>query len=139
MSLPRVLSREAPLLAANFDVTVGDHTGRFSIFLPAPVVEQTVQTYMAAAEPAAAVRSDAAQISALMLDASVRIEVSIERVSMELRDLLNLREGYVVKFDHARDRDVDASVNGRPGFKGQVVSTGRKRAFLVSECGPETA
>ena len=44
MSLPRVLSRAAPLLAANFDLTVADHTGRFSLLLPAPVIEQTVQT-----------------------------------------------------------------------------------------------
>jgi len=37
----------------------------------------------------------------------------------------------VIKFDHPTERNLQSTLNGVAGFPGQVVSTGRKRAFLI--------
>ncbi len=50
---------------------------------------------------------------------------------MTVSDLLELSAGDVLRFDYPVERPVDLLVNGRLKFEGQVVSTGRKRAFEI--------
>jgi flagellar motor switch protein FliM len=52
---------------------------------------------------------------------------------MQLRDLLQLREGQIVKLDHPVERKAVCTLNGKAGFNGQIVSTGARRAFMVEE------
>jgi flagellar motor switch/type III secretory pathway protein FliN len=69
----------------------------------------------------------------------VRIDAWLEDVTMPFRDLVQLREGHVIKFDYALERALTCTVNGAAGFQGQIVSTGRRRAFLVEGQTPQAA
>jgi hypothetical protein len=72
-----------------------------------------------------------------MLEATVRVDAWLEGVNMQFRDLVELREGCVVKFDYATSRKLSCTLNGAAGPEGHIVSTGRKRAFLIESTPPE--
>lgn len=118
---------QEPALALPFEVRVGELSGCLTLVLPAIPVDRTLSQQ--APQPEAA---EPEEVQTLMLGASVRLDVWLQGVSMQLRDLVQLREEYVIKFDHPTDRDLHCTVNGHAAFMGQVVSTGRKRAFLIA-------
>jgi flagellar motor switch protein FliM len=69
----------------------------------------------------------------LMLPSKVNVDVWLDGSQMRLRDLLQLREGQVVKLDHPVERRAVCTLNGKAWFNGQIVSTGARRAFMVEE------
>ena len=69
----------------------------------------------------------------LMLPAQVSVDVWLDGSQMQLRELLQLREGQIVKLDHPVERNAVCTLNGKAGFSGQIVSTGARRAFMVGE------
>ena len=127
--LARVFPGSTGLAAAKFDVTVGERSGALTVLAPANFIAALAEKPVE--EIAGSVEESTKPSSGSMLDAQVEVRVWLDDVSMELRDVVQLREGYIVKFDHTPERDLACTLNGEPGFTGQVVSTGRKRAFLI--------
>ena len=120
------------MLVVSFDLTIGGNTGRLSLIVPPQMLQGD-----AANEP---VRRERPEMSGsheavlqLMLPAIVSLDVWLDGSQMRLRDLLQLREGQVVKLDHPVERRAVCTLNGKAGFNGQIVSTGARRAFLVEE------
>lgn len=71
-----------------------------------------------------------------MMSANVSVAVWLDGSHMVLGDLLQLREGQIVKLDHPLEASVSCTLNGEKGFIGQIVSTGERRAFLIDESTP---
>ena len=67
----------------------------------------------------------------LLLGGQVAIQVWLDGSEMRLGDLLELREGQIVRLDHPVERMAVCTLNGVSGFSGQIVSTGQRRAFQV--------
>jgi flagellar motor switch protein FliM len=121
------------VFVTRFEITLGEHVGRLSIVVPLELFANA-----AAEEAIDRERTNAAGTSneatlQLMLPAKVSVDVWLDGSQMRLKDLLNLREGQVVKLDHPVERKAVCTLNGTTGFTGQIVSTGARRAFMVEE------
>src|SRR5579864_403118 len=121
------------VLVDRFDLSVGEQTGLLSLIVPP-------QLFQSAANPPEPARREKTGMSAsaestlqLMLPAKVTVDVWLDGSQMRLRDLLQLREGQIVKLDHPVERRAVCTLNGKAGFRGQIVSTGARRAFMVEE------
>jgi flagellar motor switch protein FliM len=136
--LPALFAPSTALLAARFEITVGDKAGALTIVTPLQTANTEFRPAAAAAEPAPEM-PEGERLHHLVMDASVRIDAWLEDVTMPFRDLVQLREGHVIKFDYALERALTCTVNGAAGFQGQIVSTGRRRAFLVEGQTPQAA
>lgn len=130
--LARIFASTEDVIAAGFDLMAAERSGTLTVLSPARALDSLLSA-AARGEAADAGMPEEANISLAMLDADVQLDVWLTEVSMALLDLVQLREGFVIKFDHPTDRRLSCTLNGETGFKGQVVSTGRKRAFLVEE------
>jgi flagellar motor switch protein FliM len=128
----RVFHSTDSVLVIRFDMTVGEHTGALSLILP----PQLFQSAVDAQQP---LRRDKASVSGsgeglqLMLPAKVAVDVWLDGSQMCLRDLLQLREGQILRLDHPVERKAVCTLNGKAGFNGQIVSTGARRAFMLDE------
>jgi flagellar motor switch protein FliM len=129
----RVLPATEPVLVAQFQLSAEQPLGVLRLIAPLDLFSAVN------AEPSAS-RQEPVQAGVsienaleLMMPVRVSVDVWLDASQMLLRDLLQLREGQIVKLDHPVDRKVSCTLNGRPGFSGQVVSTGTHRAFLVEE------
>ncbi len=129
----RAFQATDPVMAIRLDVTVGEHAGQLSLIVPPELFRNAVDAEEA---PAREKRESSASVEAtlqLMLPAQVTVDVWLDGAQMRLRDLLQLREGQVVKLDHPIEKRAVCTLNGTSGFSGQIVSTGARRAFMVEE------
>jgi flagellar motor switch protein FliM len=126
----RVFSPADAVVVGRFEVSSGDQAGSFTVLTPTHPAEAVIESVKPGLAEGTEV-SELARLSRTVMDASVRFDVWLDGVSLQLRDLVQLREGYVIKFDHPTERNLQSTLNGAAGFPGQVVSTGRKRAFLI--------
>ncbi|HEX4593401.1 MAG TPA: flagellar motor switch protein FliM [Bryobacteraceae bacterium] len=121
------------MLVAGFDLTVGEHTGRLSMIVPPQLFQSASETDEPVRREKTEISGSAEVILQLMLPAKVAVDVWLDGSQMLLRDLLQLREGQIVKLDHPVERRAVCTLNGKSGFSGQIVSTGARRAFMVEE------
>jgi flagellar motor switch protein FliM len=64
-------------------------------------------------------------------EATLSLEAQLEGLELSVRDLLDLSPGNLVTLDQSVGCPITLVVNGLDKYVGQVVTTGRKRAFLV--------
>ena len=50
-----------------------------------------------------------------------------------MKDIISLEPEDVLTFDFAAGKPLDLLINGKLKFRGQVVSTGRKKAFSIHQ------
>jgi flagellar motor switch protein FliM len=129
--LARFFSPSDVMVAARFNLVIGERSGILSVLTPVCAADTFLASIKQTASTDEPGTREEAPISWAMMDAQLRVDVWLDDVSMQLRDLVQLREGSVIKFDHPTERHFVCLLNGEPGFQGQVVSTGRKRAFLI--------
>jgi flagellar motor switch protein FliM len=131
----RVLPATEPVLIAEFQLTAEQPLGLLRLLAPLNLFARSdAQPGASRVEPAQSGVSVENTLE-LMLPVRVSVDVWLDASQMLLRDLIQLREGQIVKLDHPVDRKVSCTLNGKPGFSGQIVSTGAHRAFLVEELG----
>jgi flagellar motor switch protein FliM len=127
----RILPATDPVFAARFDLTVGDQAGQLTFLVPPDLFA----TVVAEEEPVPAEKPETSvSVEAtleLLLGSQVAMQVWLDGSEMRLGDLLELREGQIVRLDHPVERMVVCTLNGVSGFSGQIVSTGQRRAFQV--------
>jgi flagellar motor switch protein FliM len=74
-----------------------------------------------------------ARMLRLIRPSSMRLDARLEGPTLGVNALLDLQEGDTLAFDYPIERPIDFIVNGRLKYRGEVVVTGRKRAFNVLE------
>ena len=123
------------VIVGRFEITLGGEPGQFTLIVPEEVSRHVLDILQKPSMPVEVPVDTAAQrpILELLMPANVYVEAWLEGASMRVGDLLNLREGQVIVLDRATDHSVTCTINGDPGFAGQIVSTGKKRAFLVED------
>ena len=134
-SAAQLLAPADSVVIGCFEVSLGGEPGQFTLILPEEVSRRVLEILQRPAIPVDTPMDAAAQrpILELLMPANVCIEAWLDGASMRVGDLLNLREGQVIVLDHGTDHSVNCTVNGDPGFAGQIVSTGKKRAFLIED------
>lgn len=130
---PRAFQATDSVLALRFEITVGEHTGQLSLVTPPDLFRGAVEDQETLGPDKNAISPNVEATVQLMLPAVVLVEVWLDGAQMRLRDLLQLREGQIVRLDHPVEKRAVCRLNGAVGFSGQVVSTGARRAFMVEE------
>lgn len=129
----RILAPTDPVFAARFELTAGQQTGQLILLAPpdlfATVIEEEEAAPLEVVETSVSVEATLE----LLVDGQVAIQVWLEGSEMRLGDLLRLSEGQIMRLDHPVDRMAVCTLNGVSSFAGQIVSTGRRRAFQVED------
>jgi flagellar motor switch protein FliM len=122
------------VLRISFDLQLAEQFGRFEIAVPRAffdVLGPARETQELAAETPSQI--DRERNARLLEDAEVELEVLLEGTHLSFRDLRDLRQGQIVRFDHALNQALRGVVNGDVSLSGHVLSAGTKRAFQVEE------
>ena len=121
------------MFVAGFDLTIGESSGKFSIAAPSVLFADALGEREAQPEASTTPNPSAENTMALMMSANVAMDVWLDPSEIRLGDLLQLREGQIIKLDHRVEHRVGCTLNGKGGFEGQIVSTGARRAFLIDD------
>lgn len=131
--LLRVLAPNEAVVAVAVEVRIGDTVGMMNIAFPSIVIKMMRQKFdqqwsVRKSQPS---DSDQERFLRWLRDAGLTVEARLEGLELSVRDLLDLNEGNLIIFDRSVGCPIDLVVNGKNKYVGQVVSTGRRRGFLV--------
>ncbi len=135
---PQLLHLLAPneaVVAIGVEIRIGETVGMMNIAMPSIIIKMMRQKFdqQWSVRKSESTEAERSRIFRLIRQAAIRLDTRLEGPTLLLRELLALQEGDVLTFDYPVARPLNGIVNGKLKFKGQVVSTGRKRAFRVDE------
>ena len=71
------------------------------------------------------------RILRLIKPANLTIDARLEGPTIAVEDMMRLECGDVLTFDFGADKPLYMLVNGKLKFRGQIVASGRKKAFAI--------
>jgi flagellar motor switch protein FliM len=131
--LLHLMASNEAVVSIGIEVRIGEAVGMMNIAMPSMVIKMMRQKFEQqwSVRKTQASATEQRRVLRALRQAMLRLEVRMEGPTLAVRDLLELRAGNLLTFDYPVDRPIDLTVNGVHKFAGQVVSTGKKRAFLV--------
>jgi flagellar motor switch protein FliM len=135
---PQLLHLLAPneaVVAIGVEIRIGDTVGMMNIAMPSIIIKMMRQKFdqQWSVRKTESTGAERARIFRLVRRAAIRLDARLEGLTLQLKDLLSLQEGDVLTFDFPVARPLDFVVNGKLKYKGQLVTTGSKKAFLIGE------
>ncbi len=135
---PQLLQFLAPneaVVAISMEVKIGDASGMMNIGIPSIIVKMLRQKFdqQWSVRKTEATQDEHARMLRLIRPANLLLDARLQGPTMGVATLLDLTEGDVVAFDYPMERPVDIAINGKLKYRGEVVTTGRKRAFQIQE------
>lgn len=133
--LLQILAPNEAVVAISVEVRIAETSGMMNIGLPSIIIKMLRQKFdqQWSVRKSDSTETEQARILRLIKPAPLRIDARLRGSKLTVDDLLKLDEGDVLMFDYPVDRRIDFLVNQKLKLKGRVVSTDRKRAFLVEE------
>lgn len=122
-----------PVVAISIDIKLEEGGGRLNLAVPTEILTMHGEASDAQSTPRKVEASEAEQghMLELLRDAKVTVEAHLDGPMLRVRELLELKEGDVLTFDHPIGEPVGGFVNGKRKFAAQIVSTGKKKAFQI--------
>jgi flagellar motor switch protein FliM len=133
--LLRILAPNEAVVAVSMEVRIGDNTGMLNIGIPSIVVKMLRHKFdqQWSVRKSESTEDEQARIIRLIRPAKIDLDGRLAGPTMCVEDLMDLKEDDVLTFDYPVGRPLDLSINGKLKFRGQIVTTGRKRAFQIEE------
>jgi flagellar motor switch protein FliM len=122
-----------PMVALSIDVKLEEGGGRLNLAIPSEILALEGEDGDAQSTPRKleATEGEQARTLDLLREAKCTLETHLEGPRLRVRELLELKEGDVLAFDHPIDEPLGGFVNGKRKFSGQIVSTGKRKAFQI--------
>jgi flagellar motor switch protein FliM len=74
-----------------------------------------------------------ARMLRLIRPARIHLDARLEGPTVTVATLLELTQGDILAFDYPVGKPLDVTVNGKLKYRGELITSGRKRAFEVQQ------
>jgi flagellar motor switch protein FliM len=133
---PQLLQFLAPneaVVAISMEVRIGETVGMMNIGIPSIIVKMLRQKFdqQWSVRKTEATEAEHARMLRLLRPAIFQLDARLQGPTMGVGTLLDLQEHDVVAFDYPVERPVGIAINGKLKYSGEIVTTGRKRAFQI--------
>jgi flagellar motor switch protein FliM len=138
--LLQILAPNEAVVAISMEVRIGENAGMMNLGIPSIIIKMLRQKFdqQWSVRKTQATEEEHQRLFRLIKPSQFKIDVRLQGPTLRVEDLLKLEEGQVLAFDYPAENDVDFLLNGKRKFRGQIVTTGRKRAFEVAQfTGPQ--
>jgi flagellar motor switch protein FliM len=117
------------------EVRIAENSGMMNIGMPSIIIKMLRQKFdqQWSVRRGESTETERARLLRLVKPALLHLDARLEGPTLQVGDLMRLKTGDVLAFDYPVNRPVNFLVNGKLKFRGQVGSTGRKRAFVIEE------
>ncbi len=135
---PQLLQVFAPneaVVCISMELCIGETSGTMNLGIPSILVKMLRHKFdqQWTLRKTNSTEHDHERLLRLVRNAEMRMESRLQGPQMRVETLLALQEGDVVAFDYPLNRPLDITVNGMLRYRGEVVGSGRKRAFQVED------
>lgn len=129
--LLQILAPNEAVVAVAIEIRIGEVAGMMNVGIPSILIKMLRQKFdqQWSVRKTKSNDDEHARMLRLIQDAVVEGEVLLRGPHMPLDALMSLKEGDLITFDFPLHRPLDLLINGQMKFRGEIVATGRKRAF----------
>lgn len=135
----QILAPNEAVVSVGIEIRIGDISGTLNLAIPSINIKMIGSKFdqqwsLRKTEPTEAEQRRA---SFLIRNSETRLDARLRGPKLRVRDLLDLKAGDLLQFDHRLDQLLDCDINGKAKFRGRVVNSNQKKAFLIDAM-PET-
>jgi flagellar motor switch protein FliM len=135
---PQLLQVMAPneaVVAIGLEVRMPDNSGMINIGMPSIIIKMLRQKFEQqwSVRRAESTVDEQLRIYRLLRPARMLVDARLEGPTLLVEDMASLKAGDVLTFDFPVGCPLNLLVNGHLKYKGHLVTTGQKKAFLVEE------
>lgn len=123
---PRSQDQSVVLLTA--EIAMRECSGAIRLVIPSLLLR-----LMPGADPHSAIGDDAQRVALAeaLGAASLDVEAVLDGARIQFRDLLGLQPGRILQLPHKMNSAIECHVNGRPKFRGELVSSGKSLGLQI--------
>lgn len=134
-ALLQILAPNEALVAISLEIRIGDNSGMMNIGIPSIIIKMLRQKFdqQWSVRKTEVTEEEHSRILRLIKPAHLTIDARLEGPTIAVEDMMRLERGDVLTFDFVADKPLDLLVNGKLKFRGQIVSSGRKKAFAIQQ------
>lgn len=131
--LLQILAPNEAVVAISMEVRIGDSAGMMNLGIPSIIIKMLRQKFdqQWSVRKTEATEDEHQRLFRLIKPSELRMDARLQGPTLRVEDLLQIEEGQILAFDYPVDNKLDLLINGKLKFRGNVVSTGRKRGFEV--------
>jgi flagellar motor switch protein FliM len=131
----QILAPTEAVVAVAIEIRIGDSIGMMNIAMPSIIIKMMRQKFdqQWTLRKSASTDQEQSRVLNLIRSAGLPSEVLLSGPQLLLRDLVNLEEGDVLSFEFPTSRPLDLRLNGQQKYRGEMVSSGQRAAFRISE------
>ncbi|MEP6961282.1 MAG: flagellar motor switch protein FliM [Acidobacteriota bacterium] len=133
--LLQILAPNEAVVAISMEVRIGELAGIMNLGIPSITVKMLRQRFdqQWSSRKSRATDDEHARVLRILQPAQVVAEVALRGPTLSVGSLLAIKEGDVLAFDYPLHKPIDFTLNGKLKYRGEVVVSGRKRAFQAVE------
>jgi flagellar motor switch protein FliM len=128
----RTLGPNEAIVAIGMEFRIEDRIGMINLAIPSITIKSMVQKFDQHGFIDETGPDEPYQRRTLNLlsRAGVTVEPRVDS-RLSVRDLLGMKVGSVVLFDHPTNRPIGSTANGKAKFEGSIVCEGERRGFMI--------
>jgi flagellar motor switch protein FliM len=131
--LLQILAPNEAVVAVGFEIRIGDISGMMNLGIPSIIIKMLRQRFdqQWSMRKGDTTEENQTRLLNLIQNSEVKADARLSGPTLSMQDLMALEEDEVLCFDYPVDRPLDLFVNGQRKFKGEIVTSGRKRGFRL--------
>jgi flagellar motor switch protein FliM len=131
----QILAPTEAVVAVAIEIRIGDSIGMMNIAMPSIIIKMMRQKFdqQWSLRKTDSTDREQSRVLDLIRTSYLRSEVLLSGPRLRLRDLMNLEEGDILSFEYPTSRPLDLVLNGEKKYLGEIVNSGRRAAFRVTE------
>jgi flagellar motor switch protein FliM len=132
-ALLQILAPNEAIVAIGIEIRLGDVSGMMNLGIPSIIIKMLRQKFdqQWSMRRGESTEDEQNRILKLIQGSVLKMDARLQGPTLTVQDLLALSDDDVLAFDYPVDRPVDLLLNGTLKFQGEIINTGRKRAFQV--------
>jgi flagellar motor switch protein FliM len=133
--LLQILAPNEAVVAIGIEIRIGEVAGMMNLGIPSIIIKMLRQKFdqQWSVRKSESNEEDRQRAFRLLKQSSLVLDARLQGATMTVERMLDLKTDDLVVFDYVTGRPLDLVVNGSLKYRGQVRSTGRKKAFLVDQ------
>jgi flagellar motor switch protein FliM len=129
----QILAPNEAVVAVGIEIRIGENSGTLNLAIPSINIKMIGQKFdqqwnLRKTEPTEAEQQ---RVLKLLQHSEAQLDAMIKGPRLRVQDLLEMEPGDLLQLDHRIDQPVDCEINGNPKFRGRVINSNQKKAFLI--------
>lgn len=133
--LLQILAPNEAVVAIAIEVRIGENVGMMNLGIPSIIIKMLRHHFdqQWSVRKASQNEEDGQKLFRLLKPCDVHLDARLQGPTLSVESFLELKTGDLLAFDYRIDKQIDLLVNGALKYRGDVVTTGQRRAFEVAD------